>query len=116
MEKYRICPVYENKEFPSYLTLSLEDYSKIYAVNSTSEEGYFTVFYRNANLNQYIPNNEGYSFKLDARAGSNEPGAVETLGFGKIIKNGVVVAIANNVKIYQTMDLEECLRLKKSLD
>ena len=98
-----LAKIYENKEFPSYLDKSIDDYMK---ANNGSDEGYFDIFVKNANMDQYLSGNEGYSFKLDTRAGNSDFGSIENLGYGMIKKNGIVIAIANNVKIYQTMDLQ----------
>ncbi len=97
-----LAKIFDGKEFPSYLDKSLEDYMKIY---NGGESSYWETFVKNANLDQYLAGNAGYSFELDGRAGNSEFGSVQTMGFGLIKKNGITVAIANIVKVYQTMDL-----------
>ena len=93
---------YDKKEFPSYLNVSFEEYVK----NERTYDKYMEIFQKNAHIDSLLKDYPGYSIELDTRAGDDSFGKAELLGYGKIIKNGVVLAAADRVRIYQVMKVE----------
>ena len=81
---------------------------------SDSDDSYYYLFYKNANLNESIPNNDGFVVRPYYRMGGPYLSAFMKTGDALIEKDGVIYAVKTaNQETHEGLDIRAILKVKR---